>query len=179
MMVLTRAFLQLSESQARPFREHVPTGSSDPGPRSHDPCCPVGFQRFDRVRLGHRHASGQAPSATQANPALPSANIESDRADRHSLCLSKHLAFSHRRGVKAQAESEIFAAAARPTATPSESSLTFWNDEKPSNWMSNATARLFDVSDLMAAYSPQPTGATAKDLECTMLEAALAESARE
>jgi hypothetical protein len=82
------AFLQLSESQAWPFREHAdPQSSIRTKGDAHDPVLPlVGSQRFDRVRLGQTVTPvDERRLPSKPKPALPVGQYRIDRADRYSL----------------------------------------------------------------------------------------------
>ena len=148
-------FLQLSESQARPFREHAdPHGSIRTKGQAHDPVLShVGSERFDRVRLRRTVTPvHECRLPSEPKPALAVGQYRIDRADRYSLCLSETLDLA----IGDVAESRVRDIRGRPH-----------DPQRPVRILAHVLERrktvqldvgrdrpVFDVSDLAAAYCP-------------------------
>ena len=152
---LDGSFLQLPESQARPFGEHAdPHGSVRTKGQAHNAVLShVGFERFDRIRLRRTvtpvHERGLA---SEPEPALAVGHYGIDRADRYALCLPQAL----ERGLRDVTESRV-----RDIRSCS------YDPQRPVGILAHVLERrktvqlevrrdrpVLDVSDLAAAYRP-------------------------
>src|SRR5208283_4886328 len=101
--------------------------------------------------------------AAEPESALAVCKYRIDRADRYSLCLSE--AFDRAFGDLTESRVRNIRGRAHHPQRPVRGLARVLERRKAVHLNVEYDRPVFDICDLSAAYCPQPTGATAKDLE--------------